>query len=84
MYVTCVRLRIFVVVSSSYCVVFCFLCLRLVYPMLSVFLDFLFLIAPSVFSNVYWCMTLVCCVCLKFVLDMFYFYTKLYIFVFLS
>jgi hypothetical protein len=32
---------------------FCFVFLRLVYPMLSVSLDFPFLIAPSVFSNVY-------------------------------
>ena len=32
---------------------FCFVCLRLVYPMLPVSLDCPFLIAPSVFSNVY-------------------------------
>ena len=32
---------------------FCFVCLRLVYPMLSVTLDRPFLIATSVFSNVY-------------------------------
>jgi len=32
---------------------FCFVFLRLVYPMLPVSLDCLFLIAPSVFSNVY-------------------------------
>ena len=32
---------------------FCFVLLRLVYPMLSVSLDCPFLIAPSVFSNVY-------------------------------
>ena len=31
----------------------CFVCLRLVYPMLPISLDFQFLIAPSVFSNVY-------------------------------
>jgi hypothetical protein len=35
------------------CCVFCFVCLRLVYPMLSVTLDRPFLIATSVFSNVY-------------------------------
>ena len=35
-------------------VVFCFVFLRLVYPMLPVSLDCPFLIAPSVFSNVYW------------------------------
>jgi len=32
---------------------FCFICLRLVYPMLPVSLDCPFSIAPSVFSNVY-------------------------------
>ena len=32
---------------------FCFVFLRLVYPMLPVSRDYLFLIAPSVFSNVY-------------------------------
>jgi hypothetical protein len=32
---------------------FCFVVLRLVYPTLQVSLDFSFLIAPSVFSNVY-------------------------------
>ena len=32
---------------------FCFVCLRLVYPMLPVSLDSPFLIASSVFSNVY-------------------------------
>jgi len=32
---------------------FCFVCLRLVYPMLPVSLDCPFLIAPSVISNVY-------------------------------
>ena len=32
---------------------FCFVCLRLVYPMLPVFLDCQLMIAPSVFSNVY-------------------------------
>jgi len=37
----------------TYCVVFCFVFLRLVCPMLPVSLDCLLLIAPSVFSNVY-------------------------------
>jgi hypothetical protein len=32
---------------------FCFVCLRLVYPMLPVSLDVTFLIVPSVFSDVY-------------------------------
>jgi hypothetical protein len=62
-YVICVRLRI--VVSSTYCVVFlCFVCLRPVYPtfifalflvyqVLPVALDCPILITPSVFSNVY-------------------------------
>jgi hypothetical protein len=45
-YVFCVCLRI--VVSKTYCVFF-----RLVYPMLPVSLDCSFLMAPSVFSNVY-------------------------------
>ena len=36
---------------SVFC--FCFICLRLVYPMLPVSLDCPFLIASSVFSNVY-------------------------------
>ena len=51
-YVICVCYRI--VMSNTYCVVFLFCCLRLVYPMLSVSLDFPFLIAPSVFSNLYY------------------------------
>ena len=34
-------------------VCFCFVCLRLVYPMLPVSLDCPFVIAPSVFSNLY-------------------------------
>ena len=36
-------------------ILLCFydICLRLVYPMLSVYLDYPFLIAPSIFSNVY-------------------------------
>ena len=37
----------------TYCVVFLFIFCRLVYPMLPVSLDCPFLIAPSVFSNVY-------------------------------
>ena len=32
---------------------FCFVCLRLVYPMLPILLDCQFLIGPAVFSNVY-------------------------------
>ena len=39
--------------SNTYCVVFLFIYLRLVYPMLPVSLGCPFLIAPSVFSNVY-------------------------------
>jgi len=35
------------------CVNFCFVCLGLVHPMLPVSLDCRFLIAPSVFSKVY-------------------------------
>jgi hypothetical protein len=35
------------------CCVFCFVSLRLVYPMLLVSLDSPFLMSPSVFSNVY-------------------------------
>jgi hypothetical protein len=35
------------------CVVILFVCIRLVYSMLSFSLDFVFCIAPSVFSNVY-------------------------------
>jgi hypothetical protein len=51
-YVICVCLHI--VVSTTYCVVYlCFVCLRPVYPMLPVSLECPFLIAPSVFSNVY-------------------------------
>ena len=46
-YVICVCLHI--VMSITYCVVF----LRLVYPMFPISLDSTFLIAPSVFSNVY-------------------------------
>ena len=40
-------------VQHMLCCVLCFACLRLVYPMLPVSLDCPFLIAPSVFSNVY-------------------------------
>jgi hypothetical protein len=41
--------------NRTYCVVyFCFVCLRPVYPMLPVSLDCQFLIAPSVFSNIYY------------------------------
>ena len=49
MYVICVCLR------NTYCVVLCFffVCLRLVYPVLPVSLSCQFLIAPSVFSNVF-------------------------------
>ena len=42
-----------IVVSNTYCVVSCFGFHRLVYPMLPVSLDYPFVIAPSVFSNVY-------------------------------
>ena len=43
-----------VYLSSTHIVLgFCFAFLRLVYPMLPVFLDFPFVIAFSVFSNVY-------------------------------
>ena len=38
-----------IVVTSTYSVVFLFFFLRLVYPMLSVYLDYPFLIAPSIF-----------------------------------
>ena len=55
MYVFCVCLSI--VVFNTYCVVFLFcfvvLFLRLVYPMLPASLNFPYLIATSVFSNVY-------------------------------
>ena len=50
-YVISAYLRI--VVTSTYSVVFLFCFLRLAYPMLSVYLDYPFLIAPSVFSNLY-------------------------------
>jgi hypothetical protein len=42
-----------VVVSNTYCVCYCFVILRIVYLMLSVSLDYPFLIVPSVFYNVY-------------------------------
>jgi hypothetical protein len=49
---------LFVLVCAKWCpthivLCFCFIFLRLVYSMLPVSLDCLFLIAPSVFSNVY-------------------------------
>jgi len=49
----CIFLHI--VVSNTYCVVFCFcfVFLRLVCRMLPVSLDFPFFISPSVFYNVY-------------------------------
>jgi len=40
-------------VSDTYVLCFCFVYLFLVYPKLSVSLDCPYLIAPSVFSNVY-------------------------------
>jgi hypothetical protein len=43
------------VVSNALC--FCFVFLRLAYPMLPFSLDCPFFIAPSVFSNVYWTRT---------------------------
>jgi hypothetical protein len=49
-YVICDCLR--EVVSNTYCVVF-LVCLRLVYPVLTVSLECPFLIASLVFSNVY-------------------------------
>ena len=49
-YVICVGLGI--VMSNTYSVVFLFVFLRLVYPIFPVSLDFPFLIAPSVFSEV--------------------------------
>jgi len=42
-----------VAVSNTYCIVFSFVCILLVYPMLPIYQDYHFLIAPSVFSNVY-------------------------------
>ena len=50
-YFVCLCLRI--VVSNTYCVVFLFAFLRLLYFIMSVSLDCPFLITPSVFSNVY-------------------------------
>ena len=53
-YVMCVRLRI--VVSNTYCVVFFMFCLSSsCVPTVAVSQDCPFLIAPSVFSNVYFC-----------------------------
>jgi hypothetical protein len=49
-YAVCICLR--VGVSNTYCVVFCFVFLRLVCSVLPVSLDCSFLIVPSVFSNV--------------------------------
>jgi hypothetical protein len=40
-------------VQHIWCCVFCFVFIRIVYPMLPVSLDFPFLIAPSVFLYVY-------------------------------
>ena len=51
-YVICVCLRI--LVYNVHCVVLMFISLRFVYPLLSVSLDCPFLIAPLVFSNVYY------------------------------
>ena len=53
-----VLLTLFVFACAQCCpthivLCFCFVCLRLVYPMLPVSLDCSFLIDPSVFSNVY-------------------------------
>ena len=45
-------------VQTTYCVVFVVFFLRLVYPMLAVSLDCLFLIAPSVFSSLYYILVL--------------------------
>jgi hypothetical protein len=51
-YVVCVCLRI--MVSNTYCVVFCFFFLRLIYIMLPISLHCPFLNALSVFSRVYY------------------------------
>ena len=51
-YVICVCLRI--AVCSVYCVALMFISLRFVYTLLPVSLDCPFLIAPLVFSNVYY------------------------------
>ena len=48
-----VLFTLFIVVFNTYCVVFCFPFLCVVYPMLPVSLDLPLMIAPSVFSNVY-------------------------------
>jgi len=39
--------------NDTFVLCVCFVCLRFVYPMLPVSLDCTFVIAPSVFSNVY-------------------------------
>jgi hypothetical protein len=41
-------------VQHILCICFCFVCVCFVYPLLPLSLDCLFLIAPSVFSNVYY------------------------------
>ena len=51
MHTICVCLRI--VVSNTFVLCFCFVFLRLLYPLLPVSLDCPFLIALSVFSNVF-------------------------------
>ena len=52
-YIVCVIcVCLCVVVSNTYCVCYCFVILRIVYLMVS--LDYPFLIAPSVFYNVYY------------------------------
>ena len=43
---------LFVYIDVHHLLCFCFVCHRLVYPMLPVSLNFPFLIVPSVFSNV--------------------------------
>ena len=53
-YLRCLCLFAYIVSSITYCVVFLFCCLRRVYPMLPVSLDYKFLIVPSVFSYVYY------------------------------
>ena len=55
-YVLFICVCLLIVVSNTYCVMFCFIFLRLVYPMLPFSLDCPFMTAPSVFSKV--CFTL--------------------------
>ena len=62
-YVICVCL--YIVVYNIYCVVLCFVFLRLVYPMFPVSLDCTLLIAPLVFPNVYLSCVL-CTLCSQF------------------